>query len=155
MMGYYKLPVEEQSIDERGWLHTGDLGFVDSEGYIHLSGRLKELIIRGGENIMPGAVESAVSALNGIESVKVIGVPSEFYGEEVCACIKLKDGAEFDNSNYLIVITGKKDKDKTDYYLQYNQELFWRINNYIYFLYLIFITLSSPKEVKEQSEIIE
>lgn len=44
----------------------------------------------------------------------------------------LKDGAEFDNSNYLIVITGKKDKDKTDYYLQYNQELFWRINNYIY-----------------------
>ena len=96
MMGYYKLPIEEQSIDENGWLHTGDLGYFDEEGYLHLSGRLKELIIRGGENIMPAVVEKAVSALDEVNNVKVIGVPSSFFGEEVCACIKLNDGAEFD-----------------------------------------------------------
>ena len=96
MTGYYKVALEDQSIDEEGWLHTGDLGFMDEDGYLHLSGRLKELIIRGGENIMPGEVEAAISALDEIDNVKVIGVPSEFYGEEVCACIKLKNGEFFD-----------------------------------------------------------
>ena len=96
MLGYYKLPLEDQSIDEDGWMHTGDLGFFDEEGYLHLSGRIKELIIRGGENIMPAMVESAITNLDIIEQVKVIGVPSAFYGEEVCACVKLKPGTEFD-----------------------------------------------------------
>ncbi len=96
MTGYYKVDLDKQSIDIEGWLHTGDLGFIDEEGYLHLSGRLKELIIRGGENIMPGEVESAISELDIIDNVKVIGVPSDFFGEEVGACIKLKDGAAWD-----------------------------------------------------------
>ena len=96
MTGYYRVRVEDQSIDGEGWLHTGDLGYLREDGYLCLSGRLKELIIRGGENISPKDVSDAVSALEGIEDVKVVGVPSDFYGEEVCACIRLKNGSDFD-----------------------------------------------------------
>ncbi len=95
MTGYYKIRIEDQSIDGQGWLHTGDLGFLREDGYLCFSGRLKELIIRGGENIMPGDVAAAVSTLPQIEDVKVVGVPSDFYGEEVCACIRLKAGTVF------------------------------------------------------------
>ena len=96
MTGYYKVRIEDQSIDGDGWLHTGDLGFLREDGYLCFSGRLKELIIRGGENISPSDVASAVSSLPGVKDVKVVGVPSEFYGEEVCACIVPEKGAEFD-----------------------------------------------------------
>ncbi len=96
MVGYYKVPIEDQAIDEDGWLHTGDLGSIDDEGYLHLTGRLKELIIRGGENIMPGEIEAAISEMDNIANVKVIGVPSDFFGEEVIACIRTKEGASFD-----------------------------------------------------------
>lgn len=95
MMGYYKLSPDDQSIDEEGWLHTGDLGYLTTDGYLCLSGRLKELIIRGGENIMPGEVESVLSSLDGVNMVKVFGVPSDFFGEEVGACIKMQEGAVF------------------------------------------------------------
>ena len=95
MMGYYKLSPDDQSIDEDGWLHTGDLGYLTEEGYLCLSGRLKELIIRGGENIMPGEVESVLSSLDGVNMVKVFGVPSDFFGEEVGACVKMQEGAVF------------------------------------------------------------
>ncbi len=96
MIGYYKLSLDMQSIDVDGWLHTGDLGMMTEDGYLSLSGRLKELIIRGGENIMPGEIEAAISELDMIDNVKVIGVPSDFFGEEVGACILLKEGAKWD-----------------------------------------------------------
>ena len=96
MAGYYKADIDSQSIDMDGWLHTGDLGYLREDGYLHLNGRLKELIIRGGENIMPLDVAQAVNRLPGVSDVKVVGVPSEFYGEEVAACIVMKDGAVFD-----------------------------------------------------------
>ena len=96
MAGYYKAGIDSQSIDMDGWLHTGDLGYLREDGYLHLDGRLKELIIRGGENIMPLDVAQAVNRLPGVSDVKVVGVPSAFYGEEVAACIVLKDGAAFD-----------------------------------------------------------
>lgn len=99
MTGYYKVPIEDQPIDQNGWLHTGDLGFFNPDGYLTLSGRIKELIIRGGENIMPGQVESAISALECIDNVRVVGVPSDFFGEEVCACITLKPGFTFDEED--------------------------------------------------------
>ena len=98
MTGYYKLALADQAIDDEGWLHTGDMGYIDEMGYLCLSGRFKELIIRGGENIMPQEVEAAISELEIIDNVKVIGVPSDFFGEEVAACIKLKDGASFDEA---------------------------------------------------------
>ncbi len=98
MGGYYKVPIEDQTIDGEGWLHTGDLGYLDEEGYVHFTGRLRDLIIRGGENIMPGEIETKLSEYNEIENVKVLGMPSEFFGEEVAACITLKEGAVFDEN---------------------------------------------------------
>ena len=96
MGGYYRIAAGEQSIDAEGWLHTGDRGYLDEEGYLRLQGRYKELIIRGGENVMPGEIETALTELDGVVNAKVIGVPSEFFGEEVCACLVCKEGAVFD-----------------------------------------------------------
>lgn len=96
MTAYYRVRIEDQSIDEEGWLHTGDLGCLREDGYLCFLGRLKELIIRGGENIMPQDVASAVSTLKEIKDVRIVGVPSDFYGEEVCACIILRQGMDFD-----------------------------------------------------------
>ena len=98
MTGYYKLPLEDQMIDGDGWLHTGDMGSLNEDGYLTLRGRYKELIIRGGENIMPREVEAAIAAIPAVDDVKVFGVPSDFYGEEVAACVKLKSGFSWDET---------------------------------------------------------
>ena len=92
MIGYYKVPIDQQSIDEEGWLRTGDLGFMDEEGYLHLSGRLKELIIRGGENIYPKEIEDFLYTFPKTKDVQVIGVPDKVYGEVVLAEIILHEG---------------------------------------------------------------
>ena len=120
MMGYYKLSPDDQSIDEDGWLHTGDLGYLTEEGYLCLSGRLKELIIRGGENIMPGEVESVISSLDGVNMVKVFGVPSDFFGEEVGACIKMQEGFAFDEEKIRSELSKKLAKFKIPaYFVEY------------------------------------
>ena len=122
MTGYYKLSLEDQAIDEEGWLHTGDMGYIDDQGYLCLSGRFKELIIRGGENIMPQEVEAAISELEIIDNVKVIGVPSDFFGEEVAACIKLKDGAAFDEAAVKAELIKRLAKYKVPaYFIVYDQ----------------------------------
>ena len=97
MTGYYKLAPDEQTIDADGWLHTGDLGALDANGYLRLTGRIKEIIIRGGENIYPAEVETAVSEDENISDVKVLGVPDDFWGEVVCACVKIKSAAFDEN----------------------------------------------------------
>ena len=107
MTAYYKVPVSDQPLDGEGWLHTGDLGYRTKDGYICLSGRIKELIIRGGENIMPSMVENAISSCQGIENVKVLGVPSDFYGEEVAACIKPSNKETFDVEALKKELSGK------------------------------------------------
>ncbi len=96
MTAYYKVAASDQPIDNEGWLHTGDLGYIRDDGYVCLTGRIKDIIIRGGENIIPAMVENAISSLEGISDCKVIGVPSDFYGEEVAACIIPNDQAAFD-----------------------------------------------------------
>ena len=97
MNGYDKLPQEKQPIDENGWLHTGDLGFMDENGYLHLSGRIKDVIIRGGENISPSEIENALNQMDNIREAKVMGAPHPIYGESVEACITMTDGgAAFD-----------------------------------------------------------
>ena len=101
MCSYYKLPLEDQPLDKDGFLHTGDLGFLDNDGYIHFVGRIKEIIIRGGENIMPDEVASAISAHESVADVKVIGIPDKIYGEVVAAAIVLKEGFSFDKENLL------------------------------------------------------
>ena len=97
MNGYDRLPPEKQPIDENGWLHTGDLGYLDTDGYLHLSGRIKDIIIRGGENISPSEVERALNQLDNIREAKVMGAPHPIYGESVEACVTMTDsGASFD-----------------------------------------------------------
>lgn len=92
MQGYYKNPEATAAVlDAEGWLHTGDLGSLDGQGNVRLTGRLKELIIRGGENISPAELENALAsdaALAGtLRGCKAVGVPDAHYGEEVCLCI--------------------------------------------------------------------
>ena len=107
MTGYYKIDLNSQAIDEDGWLHTGDLGYIRQDGYLHLDGRIKELIIRGGENIMPNDVAQAVSTIPGVADVKVVGVPSDFYGEEVAACLYLEPGADFNEKDARALLSEK------------------------------------------------
>ncbi|NLO48290.1 MAG: AMP-binding protein [Clostridiales bacterium] len=93
MQGYYAQPeLTETVLEPDGWLHTGDLGFLDENGNIHMAGRLKELIIRGGENISPGEIEDTVMSDPRVRSVKAIGVPDAHYGEEICMCLVLQEG---------------------------------------------------------------
>ena len=97
MNGYDKLPKEKQPIDDNGWLHTGDLGYFDEDGFLHLSGRIKDVIIRGGENISPSEIENALNQMDGIREAKVMGAPHPIYGESVEACVTMTDGgASFD-----------------------------------------------------------
>lgn len=93
MKGYYKMPeATKQAVDKDGWLHSGDLCTVDEEGYYKVVGRIKDMIIRGGENIYPMEIEEFLYTCDKISDVQVIGVPSAQYGEEVMACIILKQG---------------------------------------------------------------
>ena len=93
MKGYYKMPKATASaIDKDGWLHTGDLACRTPEGNYRITGRLKDMIIRGGENIYPKEIEEFIYTHPKVSDVQVIGVPDEQYGEEIMACIILKEG---------------------------------------------------------------
>lgn len=93
MKGYYKMPKATASaIDADGWLHTGDLALRTPEGNYRITGRLKDMIIRGGENIYPKEIEEFIYTHPDVKDVQVIGVPDDQYGEEIMACIVLKDG---------------------------------------------------------------
>ena len=95
MKGYYKMPEETaKAIDKNGWLHSGDIGMVDSEGYYSVTGRLKDMIIRGGENIYPKEIEDFIHHMDGVQDVQVVGVPSKKYGEQPVAFVILRKGTE-------------------------------------------------------------
>ena len=87
MKEYYNAPeVTAKAFDEDGFFHTGDMGYMDSEGNLYITGRIKDLIIRGGENISPGEIEDLIDEDDRIEDVVVLGVPDHHYMEEICAC---------------------------------------------------------------------
>ena len=93
MRGYYNMPeATAAAIDDEGWLHTGDLAEVDEDGYYKITGRLKDMIIRGGENVYPREIEEFLYTHPKISDVQVIGVPDERFGEEVMAWVMLKPG---------------------------------------------------------------
>ena len=93
MKGYYKIPeATAGAVDKEGWLHTGDLACRTPEGYYKITGRLKDMIIRGGENIYPKELEEFLYTCPKVKDVQVIGVPDEAMGEEVMACVVLKEG---------------------------------------------------------------
>ncbi|MEN8139885.1 MAG: AMP-binding protein [Thermodesulfobacteriota bacterium] len=93
MAGYYNDPqATAAAIDEEGWLHSGDLGSMDRDGYLTITGRLKDMIIRGGENIYPAEIEAVLFAHPGVAQAAVFGVPDDYWGEEVMAWIIPKEG---------------------------------------------------------------
>lgn len=95
MLGYWgNAEATAQAIDAARWMHTGDLATMDDDGYVNIVGRLKDMIIRGGENIYPREVEEFLYTHPQVSDVQVFGVPSEKYGEEVAAWVKLKEGAQ-------------------------------------------------------------
>ena len=92
MKGYYKMPqATRDTIDSEGWLHSGDLACMDEQGNVRITGRLKDMIIRGGENIYPKEIEEFIYTHPAVRDVQVIGVPDKKYGEEIMACIILKE----------------------------------------------------------------
>jgi len=99
MLGYWPLADPEgsektaEAIDADGWMHTGDLAVMREDGYCNIVGRIKDMVIRGGENIYPREIEEFLYAHPDIEDVQVVGVPDERYGEELCAWIRMRPGA--------------------------------------------------------------
>ena len=95
MLGYWNNPdATKSAIDEARWMHTGDLATMDADGYINIVGRIKDMIIRGGENVYPREIEEFLYSHPKINDVQVIGVPDERYGEEIMAWVKLNDGEQ-------------------------------------------------------------
>merc|ERR1712060_798323 len=92
--GYHNNPKANEEAFAHGWFHTGDQGKLDAEGYLTLTGRLKELINRGGEKISPLEVDSALLACESVSEAVAFGVPDEKYGEEVYAAVVMKSGAQ-------------------------------------------------------------
>lgn len=94
MLGYWNdADKTKDSLDAGGWMHTGDLATIDEQGYCNIVGRVKDMIIRGGENVYPREIEEYLYRHKSIQDVQVFGVPDPKYGEEVCAWIKVKDGS--------------------------------------------------------------
>ncbi len=98
MKGYYKMPeATDAAIDKDDWLHTGDLAIMDEDGYCKITGRIKDMIIRGGENIYPREIEEFLYTHPKIKDVQVVGIPSRKYGEEVAAFVQIKEGESATN----------------------------------------------------------
>lgn len=102
MKGYFKKQKETRDVlDEDNWLYTGDGGFVDEEGFLFITDRIKDMIISGGENIYPAEIENVLFAIDGVKEAAVIGVPDEIWGESVHAIIVLNDGAKLDHDKVI------------------------------------------------------
>ena len=123
MKGYYKMPeATAQVIDKDGWLHTGDLGVMDENGYYKITGRLKDMIIRGGENVYPREIEEFLYTHPMVQDVQVVGVPDHKYGEEVLACIVLKKGVEETEENMIAYVKDGLSKFKAPRYVKFVDE---------------------------------
>jgi fatty-acyl-CoA synthase len=120
MRGYYKMPeATAQAIDKDGWLHTGDLGVMDENGYYKITGRLKDMIIRGGENIYPREIEEFLYTHSAVRDVQVVGVPDKKYGEEVLACVILKEGADVTEESLVEFVRAGLSKFKAPRYVKF------------------------------------
>jgi fatty-acyl-CoA synthase len=95
MLGYFEMPdATAETIDADGWLHTGDLGTMDERGYLRIEGRLKDMVIRGGENLYPREIEDLLSTHPAVADVAVVGIPDETWGEELAAVVRRAPGHE-------------------------------------------------------------
>jgi len=120
MKGYYKMPrATKSAIDAEGWLHTGDLACRTPEGNYRITGRLKDMIIRGGENIYPKEIEEFIYTNPKVKDVQVIGVPDEQYGEEIMACVVLKDGESMTEDELKSFVRASMAKHKVPRYVDF------------------------------------
>lgn len=120
MKGYYEMPeATAHTIDREGWLHTGDLGEVDENGYYKVTGRIKDMIIRGGENIYPREIEEFLHGHPKVSDVHVVGIPDKKYGEQVLAAIQLKDSARATAEEFIEYCTGKIARHKIPKYWEF------------------------------------
>lgn len=120
MKGYYKMPTATAAaIDEDGWLHTGDLAQRDSDGNYKITGRIKDMIIRGGENIYPKEIEDFIYTHPKVSDVQVIGVPDKDYGEEIMACVILKPGEQMTEEELKEYVSSHMAKHKTPRYVDF------------------------------------
>ena len=123
MLGYWNDPdTTANLIDPEGWVRTGDIGVFDEHGYGKIVGRIKEMVIRGGENISCGEIEDFLLLHPAVESAQVVGVPDEKYGEELCACIKLKQNASVNGDELRDFCRGKISHFKVPRYVRFVDE---------------------------------
>ena len=123
MLGYWNEPEKTaEAIDAGRWMHTGDLAVMDEAGYLNIVGRIKDMVIRGGENVYPREVEEFLYAHPAIENVQVIGVPDAKYGEELCAWVKLRPGAELTEEDVRAFCVGKIAHYKVPRYVRFTEE---------------------------------
>lgn len=124
MKGYYKMPEETRKIiDKDGWLHTGDLGTVDERGNFKVTGRIKEMIIRGGENIYPREIEEFLHKHPKIKDVYIVGVPDKKYGEQVLSVVILKQGETATKEELVEYCTGKIARHKIPRYWEFTKDV--------------------------------
>ena len=123
MSGYWDDPDRtREAIDGAGWMHTGDLATIDAEGYCNIVGRVKDMVIRGGENIYPREVEEFLFGHEKIQDVSVFGVPDDKYGEQLCAWIKLKPGQEADEAEIRAFCKDSLARYKVPHYVRFVDE---------------------------------
>ena len=120
MDGYYKMPEKTaETIDSDGWLHSGDLATMDAHGYVNIVGRLKDMIIRGGENIFPREVEEFLIRHPKVADVQIVGVPDKFFGEEQLAVVILREGEELTEQELREYCKGQISHQKIPRYFQF------------------------------------
>jgi fatty-acyl-CoA synthase len=108
MLGYWNNEAAtREAIDPARWMHTGDLAVMDDDGYLNIVGRIKDMVIRGGENVYPREVEEFLYGHPAVSEVQVIGVPDEKYGEEIMAWVRLRPGAQVDGDALRAFCHGK------------------------------------------------
>jgi fatty-acyl-CoA synthase len=123
MLGYWDEPGKTaEAIDAGRWMHTGDLAVMDNAGYLNIVGRIKDMVIRGGENVYPREVEEFLYTHPAIEDVQVIGVPDEKYGEELCAWVKVRPGAELTAEDVRAFCVGKIAHYKVPRYVHFTHD---------------------------------
>ena len=123
MQGYWEEPQRTaEAIDAQGWMHTGDLATMDDEGYVNIVGRIKDMVIRGGENVYPREIEEFLYRHPAIQDVQVVGVPDAKFGEELCAWIIAKPGQTIDEDSVRAFCKGQIAHYKVPRYLRFVQE---------------------------------
>ncbi|SEB13939.1 fatty-acyl-CoA synthase [Thalassobacillus cyri] len=123
MEGYYKNEESTQmAIDTEGWLHTGDIGVMDEDGYVEITGRIKDMIIRGGENVYPREIEEFLYQYPDVLDVQVVGIPDSKYGEEIMAWIIPKEGKTITEKDIREFCEGKISKHKIPRYIEFTDE---------------------------------